>query len=39
VLRSFERKYGPANRLAGDHSLVYRLVPLHVEPVLEPAAS
>jgi hypothetical protein len=37
VLRAFERKYGPDNRLAGDHSLVYRLVPLHLEPVLEPA--
>jgi len=37
VLRAFEHKYGPANRLAGDHSLVYRLVPLHLEPVLEPA--
>ena len=28
---------GPASRVAGDHSLVYRLVPVHAEPVLEPA--
>jgi hypothetical protein len=36
VLRAFERKYGPANRLVGDHTLVFRLEPL-AEPVLEPA--
>ena len=36
VLRAFERKYGPANRLSGDHTVVFRLEPL-AEPVLEPA--
>src|SRR5262249_52932454 len=29
VLRAFEHKYGPANRLAGDHSLVYPFLPLN----------